>query len=345
MMRLKLLSSMLTLALCAASALAANPPRYRLTELVSPPDHFLTATDINSRGEVVGAIHGGPGPQAFYWHAGSLVDISDRVNPDSVFVEASGNNDRSQIGGSFIDPSLNTFRGFLLERNGRLRVIAGPPGAEHVFVNALNNREQMLGLSYDAAGAETLFFWDRGVISLFEPGFSWADLNNRGAVSGTFFSGGDRQAAIRQDGEIMLIGPPGSSGRSINDRGQVTGSIPDEDGNGTLGFVWDGEQFTLLPVLREDQLSTFAGDINDAGTIVGVTLVLVEGETQNIATLWNADHEVMNLNHLIDSRDPLSSFVVLEFPTHINDRGEILADGRDLRTGLRATYFLTPRRR
>lgn len=338
MMRLKGASSMLAVAAWATSALAAHPPRYRLTQIVSPPDRFLTATDLNCRGEVVG----GSAPRAFYWHDGAFVDIGDRVNPAAEFVEASGNNDRSQIGGIFIDPSVNAFRGFLLDRDGRLRVIAGPPGAYHVFVNALNNREQMLGLCYDAAGDEIPFFWDRGVASVFEPGFSWTDLNNRGAISGTAFVDGAIHAATWKDGEVMVIGPSGSSGRNINDRGQVTGAIPDDDGDGTRGFVWDRGQLTVLPALREDQLSNFAGHIDNAGTIVGSTLVLVEGETQNIATLWNGDHEVANLNDLIDPRDPLRSCAVLHSASHINDRGEIVAVGRDLRTGLLATYFLTP---
>ncbi len=343
MMRLKLLASMLALTVCAMSALADHPVRYRLTQIAGPPDRFVLATDINARGEVVGALGGGSAPHGFYWHDGTFVDIHDQVNPAAEYVEASGTNDRGQISGIFIDPSVNAFRGFLLNRDGSLRVITGPAGADQVFVAGLNNRDQMWGLSYDVNGNETRFLWDRGVISILEPGFDPGIINERGVISGTAFFDGDVHAATWKNGEITVIGPAGTNGGHINERGQVTGVI--RDGDIFRGILIDRGELTVLPALREDHLSYRAGDINNDGVIVGTTLVLEGEETQNIATLWDKDHKVADLNGLILPRDPLRPFVQLYFATLINDRGEIVADGRDLRTGLLTTYFLTPVRR
>jgi hypothetical protein len=60
------------------------------------------------------------------------------------------------------------------------------------------------------------------------------------------------------------------------------------------------------------------------------------------ATLWEDTH-VFDLNDLIRSNDPLRAFVSLEGATSINDRGAIVATGRDSRSPNELhTYLLTP---
>jgi uncharacterized membrane protein len=340
MMRLKLLSSILALGLCATSVLAAQQVRYRLIPIVDPPGYFLTPTDMNNRGEVVGA-QSGADQRGFYWHEGTLIDIHDQVSPASIFVEAAGINDRSQIDGSYLDPDAGAFRGFLLDRD-EVRRIDGPPGADNVFVNAINDREQILGTNFGVAGNEDNFLWDRGTITIFDSSFRPSDINDRSAVSGTQFLDGSARAAIWEDGEISPIGPPSSFGRRINERGQVIGSL--SDATGDRAFLWERGRLAVLARLRADQASYFALDIDNAGRIVGETQVVEPENSFQIATVWD-DGQVIDLNTLIHPDDPLRGFVMFEVGQLINDRGEIIARGRDLRTGSLGFYFLKPVRR
>jgi uncharacterized membrane protein len=335
MMRLKLTVSTLAFALCATSALAEQPVRYRLQQIGT---NVFSSADMNEHGMVVGAYQVGASPHGFAWHDGVFVDLHDRVSPTSPYVEASGTNDRSQIDGIFIDPTLNAFRGFLLDRNGRLIVIDGPAGSENVFVHGLNNREQLLGDTFNADGIDIPWLWDRGEIRLFE-NFAPVEINDRGVVSGTSNVEGCGCAAIWEDGEIMPIGPSPSTGGRINERGQVVGQLVGEQ---FRGFVWTRGELTVLPALRADQASNFASDINNRGSIVGGTDVVLPEETLQFATLWPNKEEVVDLNTLIDPNDPLRSFVTLQFASLIDDRGEIVSSGRDSRTGTLALYLLTP---
>jgi uncharacterized membrane protein len=335
MMRLKLLSSMLALGLCATSVLAA-PVRYRLIPIVDPPGYVLTPTDMNNRGEVVGA-QSGADQRGFYWHEGTLIDIHDQVSPASIFVEAAGINDRSQIVGSYLDPDAEAFRSFLLDRD-EVHRIDGPPGVDNVGVTAINDREQILGSN----GSEIYFLWDRGTITIFDSSFRPSDINDRGAVSGTQFLDGSARAAIWEDGEISPIGPPSSFGRGINERGQVIGSL--SDATGDRAFLWERGRPAVLARLRADQGSYFALDINNAGRIVGETQIVEPENSFQIATVWD-DGQVIDLNTLIHPDDPLRGFVTFEVGQLINDRGEIVARGRDLRTGSSGFYFLKPVRR
>lgn len=83
---------------------------------------------------------------------------------------------------------------------------------------------------------------------------------------------------------------------------------------------------------------TQAASINNAGEIVGTSAL----ETASRATLWE-DEQVFDLNDLIRRNDPQRPFVTLEDAASINDRGAIVATGRDSRfpAELR-TYLLTP---
>jgi hypothetical protein len=98
-------------------------------------------------------------------------------------------------------------------------------------------------------------------------------------------------------------------------------------------------------MLHPDPLNFSINDINDARTVVGNTVILQGEETTSIATLWDDDGEVFDLNALIDPDDPLRPFVTLGAAVLIDDRGEIVARGSDLRDPGLTIYFLTPVRR
>ena len=332
-MRIKLLASLMALGLLATSAVAAPPVRYEVTLIEGPLVGGLTATAMNNRGEVVGTRGAPDGQFAFWWRKGQFVDLQSRIDPAASFAEATGINNRSQIVGFYLDPATGTFRGFLIDRSSTSEVL-GPPGAEGVFLGPINDREQIIGSFFDSNFNEGFFLNEDGNVLVFESSFSPFDVNSSGLVSGT--ESGSGRAALWEDGVITPIGPPGSSGSRLNDRGEVIGSLTENAVR--RGFVWHRGTITLLPPVPGSSTHAFANDINNRGRIVGES---TNNSSTQLATIWN-DGEPTDLNTLIDPDDPLRPFVTLTSARLINDRGEIVALGRDSRVGFLQFYFLDP---
>jgi uncharacterized membrane protein len=335
-MRLKLLPLLLVLAFFATSALAEPQARYRLTLITSGLAEGLDVTGMNNRGEVVGTRGGADGRFPFVWRDGHFVDLRSRIHPEASFVEATGINDRSQIVGFYIDPGTSEFHGFLADRRQVIDV-QGPPTAEAVFLGPINNREQLYGSFYDAEFNEGFFVNDKGSVEVLDPSFTPTAISDCGKLSGIQFLDGGRAAAIWKDGVITPIAPSPSSASGINDRGQVIGALTD---SGVRPFVWARGNLTFLPLLA-NQTRSAPTDINNAGRMVGLTDFSPPGSGLQVATLWD-NGQVADLNTLIHPDDPLRAFVTLQSADMINDRGEIVATGRDSRVGFLQNYFLEP---
>ncbi len=341
-MRLKL-PSMLALVFVSAAALAAPQTWYRITPIESSPGDYVQANGFNDRGEVVGWVTSDTDPiqRGFLWRDGEFTYLNDVVSPGTDYMEASSINDRSQIAGFYTDPVTRTYRGFLLDRRG-VEIIDGPPGAQVVFLNLINQRSQILGASYDAEGIESGWFWDRGDITVFDQAFGYAALNDRGQVAGRYFvSGSGSHAAVWDDGEITLIGPAFSAASAINNRGQVAGSMDNDSGG--RAFLWWRGQLTQLPPLLPGQSSSGAGSINQRGDVAGSTSIDLPGGTQNIATVWE-DGVAIDVNARIHPGDPLRDHVRFT-SARINDRGDLLAHGEDSRVAGLRFYLLERVRR
>jgi hypothetical protein len=238
--------------------------------------------------------------------------------------------------GFYVDPDTSVFHGFLLDRRQVIDV-QGPPSAEAVFLGPINNREQVYGSFYDADFNEGYFVNDKGSVEVLDPSFYPTGINNSGALSGIQYLDGGRVAAIWKDGVITPIAPSPSSASDINDRGQVIGGLTDSS---VRPFVWARGNLTFLPLLA-NQIRSGPTDINNSGRMVGLTDFSPPGSGLRVATVWD-DGQVADLNTLICPKDPLRAFVTLELADMINDRGEIVAMGRDSRVGYLQYYLLEP---
>ena len=158
---------------------------------------------------------------------------------------------------------------------------------------------------------------------------------------------------IWREGEAIDLGVvPGalsSFGTNLNNRGQVVGAVQftvDEFGvvPDVRAFVWERGVMSELPSLTGARISG-PSDINNKGDIVGST-VFIDAATQiprSVATMW-ANGVGVDLQNLIRSDNPLQPFVTLEVALEINDRGQIVARGRDSRTNDFNAYLLSPSR-
>jgi probable HAF family extracellular repeat protein len=152
---------------------------------------------------------------------------------------------------------------------------------------------------------------------------------------------GDSTRPIAWDGaavvEIGSFGGTRGEANDINNAGKVTGwsNLPDDAV--AHAYVWDGNTFVDIGTLP-DGLNSIGYSINKAGDVAGKADISGVGWR---AFLWDRK-QLYDLNELVDASDPLKPFVTLAEARGINDRGWIVANGADVRTGQTHGYLLTP---
>ncbi|HKU17082.1 MAG TPA: hypothetical protein VJQ52_21985 [Steroidobacteraceae bacterium] len=343
MLRLNFMASLVASLLCGLAVAAPPDGHYRLTSIDAPGGSVTDPAGLNDRGEVVGSVQGPNGPRAFLWRDGTFTDLAPLIAPDSPFTSAVAINNRSQVVGDFIDEQ-STFRSYRLSR-GTVTVLAFVPGESATFVHDINDRGQIIADTVDAQFSTRSVLLDRhGAITFLDPfpgavSASVNDVNDRGVVVGSNNTQAEQRAVLWENGAITDLGIPQSSARSINNRGEIVGFKQAGSGTGLRAFLWDDGNFIELPLLEPLAQSTTAFAINNGGAAVGTTVL---GNSSSVATLWEQG-AVFNLNDLILATDPLARRVKLESGALINDRGQVVARGRDSRSAnvIRA-YLLTP---
>jgi uncharacterized membrane protein len=352
--RLRLIAA---LVLCAVSfaAAAQAPSSYRLTLIwkrVINPDHEndqFEVTDINDKGQVSGwRITGAGASGAFIWRAGAFQIVPP---PDGgFFSQAFGLNDWSELAGAYATFPPDREHSFFW-RNGRLTEIAVVPGETGVEAVHLNNRRQVVVLSRHPELGAQYFIWQRGRVTPLDRvpdrGFRANRINDRGVVVGeSFVSGSDAVPLLWQDGAAMLLdlpeGATSASGRDINDHNTVL--VNAQVSQRSAAYLWDEGLYTALPAVPGREQAHSSG-LNNAGVVVGTSFN--PAESVGTATVWYG-LQAADLNTLVRANDPLKPHVRLQSALLVNDRGEIVARGIDLRDfdelGAPADnhYLLTP---
>lgn len=92
-------------------------------------------------------------------------------------------------------------------------------------------------------------------------------------------------------------------------------------------YLWHEGEYTALPALQGLE-QTVASGINNSSVVVGSSSDASGGSTT--ATVWYG-LQVADLNTLVRANDPLKPYVRLHSALLVNDRGEIVARGIDLR--------------
>ncbi|HEV8334606.1 MAG TPA: hypothetical protein VGQ22_24495 [Steroidobacteraceae bacterium] len=329
--------------LAATSSIAAQAGdvRYQLTQIVpDAPTSSILAFDLNNRDQVVGNIQDVNGrARPFTWRNGTLTDLGPLVAEGSPQSRGIGLNDHGDIVGFFLETQNFTGVTFLLSRKGEVTHVDGLPGATDTGPQDINDRGQILALSSFEDGSSQSFISEDGNAMPLPPlagdtSATAAALNERGDALGTSV-GATGHVVIWEDGAPVDLNVPRGIPRDLNDREQVVGTL--SSSQGSSGFLWERGTVTQLPSL-DGAVRTQAVSINNAAEIVGQSAL----DSGPLATLWK-DEQVFDLNDLILGSDPQQPFVHLETADLINDRGAIVATGRDSRfpSELR-TYLLTP---
>jgi len=352
-------SLLLALLVFALSAAAHAQSTYRLTRIgdefncTPAAGCFLTVSDINENGEMVGAVLSETEPsRAILLRNGMVIELGDLAG-GAARASATAINDLTQITGSndIFDESLNVLSRAFLWEGGQIRDL----GIPNVRSRDINNRGQIVGFTAGDDGVTRPFLWEAGRTTLLEglpcpraPGAAAEQINNNGVVVGSSQSFAGTRAVVWQNGEVMALVPPVpmevGAALDVNDQGDVIGVYSDASGTGTRSFLWQALGVTeLLPLELPGANAARVASINNLGQIVGSTHLGPLGSGGSIATLWQ-EGVARDLNELISDDDPAKPFVTLAGGNRINDAGLIIANGRDSREPdvVFAHYLLTP---
>jgi hypothetical protein len=128
-----------------------NQATGKFKPVIPPGGGSVSATGINSSGDVVGIVTTTAGTSSFLRKGNSFSAFSF---PNGSNTQAFGVNNDDQIVGSYLDGS-GVMHGFLLSHpltHAKWKSIDDPNGIGSTVINGLNNRGDMVGFYTDAAG-------------------------------------------------------------------------------------------------------------------------------------------------------------------------------------------------
>ncbi len=307
------------LALCLSTlSLAAHAQTTYTTERVTTTPR-VAILGLNDKGEMVGTDF----QNNYLWRKnGRQIQLPGLPGVTALQTLAVAINNRSQIIGYTSVP----YHGFLL----RHKVILD---LGDLFPSDINNAGQIVGSS----GAMS-FLWQAGTIQIYDgPSGS---INDFGDVVGGAVLSSDQ---IMQGGVVTTLEPlPGRGmtlGFDINNHAQVVGwSLPGPPPSIGQAFFWQAGEARLLPKLQPSP-QTYARSINDSEVIVGFS----EGVGVEATALVWLNGNVYSLTELISPDESLRPYVRLRHAWKVNNRGQILVDGIDVREpDVFAHFLLTP---
>ncbi len=336
------LARLATLTLILFSALGTDElrggaPPYTLIDLGTFGNvQSAQAVDVNDLGQVVGVAGGN---RAFLWQNGTKTDLGTLGSGSSA--SASGLNEAGQVVGySARTTPPSGFHAVLWNNGGIVDLTPDVPANQSAAAVAINEAGQVVGNVY----YNTAFLWQNGTrISLGHLGggaSAASDINDTGVAVGSSYTGVMPHPFMWQSGVMtdlgLLPGDEDGGAAAINNFGQIVGSSgrtdPDTYETFYKAFIYSGGVMTALPVPSSD---AYAGDINDAGVVVG-TMRAAGGFSKWHGWVY-VDGIVTNLNTLI----PAGTGLHIAFANAINNAGQIAATAFDAQGHYHAV-LLTP---
>jgi probable HAF family extracellular repeat protein len=302
----------------------------------------FSASGVNESGQVAGSGPGTTETQAFF--TGAMGVGITFLGASDVYSFANAINDSGQV--VFTTLSDNLYSGYVSGPNGigSTQMLNHENGVEPFAINDSGQISGGTGLHYARA-----FITDpHGVVVTVLDGLTGKEsygyaINASGQITGN----------LSAKPGLFITGPNGtdlrtltalsddSTGRGINTSGQVTGSSVMPGGDYNHAFVTgpNGETVTDLGTLPGDDNSVGYA-INDSGQVVGTSSSV---GTDNNHAFMAFHGQMVDLNTLIDSSDPLQPYVILTAAIGITDGGYIAANGTDGRfPDSSMAFLLTP---
>lgn len=271
-----------------AAASTAAGHRYRLIDLGTLGGKVSEAFGLNQRGDAVGSSSTRDGQtHAFLWRNGKMTDLGTLGGNSSA---ATAVNSRDQVVG-VSDLAGNTVEHAFLWQRGKMTDLGTLPGDRSSLAFAINDRGQVVGISFSSTGDHG-FLWQHGKMTSL--GVTTAeDINNAGEIVGTTGS----YAYMWRRGKITILPRLPSPFHStqaafINNRGQIAGTSASPD-NYALAVVWRHQKLTSLGTPKGDAPT----GLNDRGMVlVPPDFLWWHGKVTNLATLGVSSATLHGIN-------------------------------------------------
>ena len=271
--------------------------------------NYFNPSSINDLGQLTGSVWLTLAPyrelHAFLWNGGSrafdLGTLGGHISSGRS-INASG-----QVAGMSYLLGSAAFHAFIWKNDGTPMLDLGTLGGENSSAGAINASGQVAGQSNTLQATQThAFIWRND-------GTRMQDLGTLGGVE-SYFS-------------------------ALNNSGQVTGYSYTHGLQNAHAFAWMNDGTPMKNLGTFGGTISYANGINSSGQVTGSASLA--GDTISHAFLWRHDGtKIQDLNKLVDPADPIKSYITLTSGDFINDRGDVLANGTDSRTGLSGPYLL-----
>ncbi len=243
----------------------------QFTSIEMPGSRFTVASDINSRGQIVGVYADGSGDHGFLLDRGNFTTI-DIPGASDTYI--SGINNSGVIIGAFQDTA--GVHCFVLE--GETVTLIQHPDQFEMALNGINDRGQMVGAYLGSDMVVHGLLIDQGVFTTIDvPGSTGTyaqRINNRGQIVGDWYDSAFLfHGFILEDGDFKIIDTPPkppytpqTSVKGVNSYGEIVGFVSGL-GSGYLGFVEDRGAWTMFAFPPASD--TRPVSVNDQRQIVG----------------------------------------------------------------------------
>jgi probable HAF family extracellular repeat protein len=286
------------------------------------------AFSINNLGQVVMGKDG----VGWIWENGQLTEVTGSSWAYQI-------NTSGQVVGRYLSENW-TDNAYLWE-NGQ-RTDLGYFGGISSSASDINDSGQIVGKFNITQDKFNPFLWQEGVMTdLGTLGFNGGamSINNKGQVVG--YSGlvfGITHAFLWENGTMTdlktLDGHNDSIAYDINDLGQAIGYSADKNTQQSKPVIWSNGKLTELKTLGGNV--NYGVAINNKGQAVGFGNTSVNGSLSH-GLIWE-DGEMADLNSLI----PADSGWFLQQISGINDRGQIVGQGINSKTGANHAFLFDP---
>jgi probable HAF family extracellular repeat protein len=300
------------------------------------------AMEVNDRGQVVGVAGGN---RAFLWQNGSKVQLG-ALGSGTASTALALNEAGQIVGHSALTTPPSGAHAVLWSNGGITDLTPDLPANQTAAANGINEAGQVvMNIYYGSA-----LLWQNGVttpLGHLGGGSSAAnDINDSGIVVGSSVTDDLTQLGFMahpfkwQNGVMtdlgLLPGDEDGGAAAINSSGHIVGSSgrtdPETYESFYRAFLYRNGTMTALPV---PSWEAYAGDINDAGVVVGS--MRAGGGFSKWHGWVYIDGNVTNLNTLVNPGSGLH----IAFANSINNAGQIAATAYDAQGHYHAV-LLTP---
>lgn len=246
---------------------------YQFSAIDVPGAQSTSVNGINNLGQMVGGYTDGTNAHGFVYDGNNFSTVDYTMQGNTALKDI---NDSGKIVGGFsrdID-GMYYWNDFIYDGQSFTSFsFPGISGLTETSLNGINDAGAVAGGYYDwADNSSNGFLYQNGEFTIYPSTAIFVDVNDTGTMIGfepdawysSTFDGTHLETIVLEEANPWGLDVWASG---INDAGQIAGEYADFDLNMSLGFVYDGNELTVISY--PGAIYTTVSGINDLGQLVG----------------------------------------------------------------------------